>query len=157
MSERLRGTSRRDAGFTLIELMIVVVIVAVLLLVALPMYQDQVIRTYRTTAQSDLMGYAQAMEKEYALNFSYAGAGSRQVYPDASPIDEGTKHYDLQVFELTTTSFTLRAVPRSDSTNAQDGTLYIDHLGQRKWDRENDGDPNDPEDRSWDPYYDPDA
>ena len=139
----------RTGGFTLIELMIVVVIVGILLLVAVPMYENQVLRTYRTTAQSDLIGFAQAMEKEYALNFSYAAAVAGQTYPDESPLDSNEKRYDLEIIttELSTTTFTLRAVPKN--AQAGDGALYIDHLGRRKWDRDNDGDPNEPGELSW--------
>lgn len=139
----------RGAGFTLIELMIVVVIVGILTLIAVPMYQNQVMRTYRTTAQSDLIGFAQAMEKEYALTFSYAGAVAGEIYPDESPLDSNEKRYDLEIIaaELSTTAFTLRAVPKN--AQAGDGALYIDHLGRRKWDRDNDGDPNEPGELSW--------
>ncbi len=139
----------RSAGFTLIELMIVVVIVGILMLVAVPMYENQVLRTYRTTAQSDLIGFAQAMEKQYALTYSYAGAVAGETYPDESPLDSDNKRYDLEIIEaeLSSTTFTLRAVPK----NAQegDGALYLDHLGRRKWDRDDDGDPNEPDERSW--------
>jgi type IV pilus assembly protein PilE len=143
---RQRG---RNAGFTLIELMIVVVIVGILTLIAVPMYENQVMRTYRTTAQSDLIGFAQAMEKEYALTFSYTGAVAGQTYPDESPLDSDEKRYDLQIIaaELSTTTFTLRAVPKNAQSG--DGALYIDHLGRRKWDRDNDGDPNEPGELSW--------
>lgn len=50
-------------GFTLIELMIVVAIVAVLLLVALPAYQDQLQKGRRTDAMAALQDLAGRMEK----------------------------------------------------------------------------------------------
>lgn len=149
MEYREKRRLPRSAGFTLIELMIVVVIVAILTFIAVPMYENQVLRTYRTTAQSDLIGFAQAMEKEYALTFSYADAVAGEIYPDESPLDGDTKRYDLEIIqaELSTTSFTLRAVPKNAQSG--DGALYLDHLGRRKWDRDNDGDPNEPDERSW--------
>ena len=71
-------TTRRSlpdpsSGFTLIELMIVIVIVAVLAAIALPAYQNQIQRTNRTATQADMMAAAQAMEKYYGINFSYSG------------------------------------------------------------------------------------
>ena len=140
-----------EQGFTLIELMIVVVIVAILSAIAVPAYQNYVIRTYRTTAQSDLMGFAQAMEKEYALNFTYANAAAGTTYPSESPLDGVNKRYDLEIIsaDLTTTTFTLRAVPKAGSTQVGDGAIYIDHLGQRKWDIDNDNDPNEPGESGW--------
>ncbi|MEM9257602.1 MAG: type IV pilin protein [Pseudomonadota bacterium] len=139
-----------SAGFTLIELMIVVVIIAVLAGVAVPAYQNYVVRTYRTTAQADLIGFAQAMEKEYALNYTYANAVAGDVFPDESPLDGENKRYDLQFDGVpTVTTYTLRAVPKAGSTQVGDGNLYIDHLGRKKWDRDNDGDPNEPTDLGW--------
>ena len=145
------GVARRNGGFTLIEMMIVVVIVAILTAVAVPAYNSYVVRTFRTTAQSDLMGFAQAMEKQYALNFTYAGAVAGNIYPDESPLDGEIKRYDLEIIasELTTTTFPLRAVPKANSTQVGDGAIYIDHRGQRKWDRDDNGDPNDPGDLGW--------
>lgn len=137
------------AGFTLIELMIVIVIVAVLVSIALPSYNRYVVRSYRNTAQSDLMGFAQAMEKQYALNFTYEAAGA--IYPDESPLDGDDKRYDLDIIvtELSTTTFLLEALPKVGGTQENDGRLRINHLGQRWWDKDGDGDPNEPGERDW--------
>ncbi len=132
--------------------MIVIVIVAILAAVALPAYDRYVVRTYRTAAQTDLLGYAQAMEKEYALNFSYMRVAPTSIFPGSSPLDSGVKRYDLEVIDLTTVTYTLRAVPRAGSTQTGDGIIFIDHLGRRKWDQDNDGDPNEPGERDWDQY-----
>ena len=42
---------RAASGFTLVELMIVIVVVAVLMGIALPAYRDQVIRGHRAAAK----------------------------------------------------------------------------------------------------------
>ena len=44
-----------NTGFTLIELMTVVVIVAVLLLVALPAYQNYMLRAHRAAAKAEML------------------------------------------------------------------------------------------------------
>src|SRR4051794_24717847 len=62
----------RRRGFTLLELVIVVVVVAILASVALPGYQDQVRKSRRASAQSHLLDIAQR-EQQYLLDArSYA-------------------------------------------------------------------------------------
>jgi len=64
----------RQAGVTLIELMVVVVIVAVLASIALPSYRSYVLRAHRTEATTALLGIAAAQEKFYLQNNTYTDA-----------------------------------------------------------------------------------
>ena len=84
-------------GFTLIELMIAVVIVGILMSAALPAYRNQIVRSYRSTAQTDLLAFAQAMEKEYAINFTYVNAAAGTTFPAKSPLDGTDKRYTLAI------------------------------------------------------------
>jgi type IV pilus assembly protein PilE len=124
-------------GFTLIELMIVVAVVAILAAVAIPSYQNHIIRTNRADAMSVMQGFAQAMERYYAQNNTYVGAVEGTVFPAQSPI-EGTARYALSVQAADATSFTLRATPVAGS-QADDGFLEITNTGLRSWDRDNSG------------------
>lgn len=73
MPTRPRPSAQR--GFTLIELMITVAIVAILASIALPNYQSHVTSTRRTTAQACLLELAQFMERYYSTNnMSYLSA-----------------------------------------------------------------------------------
>ncbi len=52
----------KRTGFTLLELLIVVAIIAVLIALALPFYQDYVARSKITAAQADLNSYQKALQ-----------------------------------------------------------------------------------------------
>lgn len=61
------------SGFTLIELMIVVVIVAILAAIAIPGYQEYVRRTFASQAQQEIQQLANLLEKNKTRNFNYLG------------------------------------------------------------------------------------
>lgn len=63
---------KQNAGFTLIELMIVVAIIAVLLTIAYPGYQTQVMKSNRSEGQAAIQAAADMQEKYYLQNRTYA-------------------------------------------------------------------------------------
>lgn len=65
-----------QAGFTLIELMVVTLIVAILAAIAYPAYTEQVARGRRSDAKASLLEAAQWMERRYTLTQSYENAGA---------------------------------------------------------------------------------
>ncbi len=66
-----RRVTMRERGFTLIELMIAVVIVAILLSVAVPAYQDSIRKGRRTDARNALMAAQLVQEKYRGNNATY--------------------------------------------------------------------------------------
>lgn len=64
----------KNPGFTLIELMVTVAIVAVLAAIAYPSYQSHVVKTRRKAAEACLVELAQFMERYYTTNMKYTGA-----------------------------------------------------------------------------------
>ena len=79
---------REQRGFTLIELMMVIAIVAILAAIAIPQYQDYVSRTRASAAMSEISGYRSAVAECMTLLSTHVGcsAGSHGIPPlPASP------------------------------------------------------------------------
>ena len=67
---------RPTTGFTLIELMIVVVLIAILAAFAFPAYGRYMMRMHRTQAQSYLMQIAQRQQQYFLDNRAFAPAST---------------------------------------------------------------------------------
>ncbi|ENX12865.1 hypothetical protein F894_02785 [Acinetobacter sp. CIP 51.11] len=74
--------NKSQLGFTLIELMVVVVIVALLAAIALPSYQIYVQRSHLAQAQQEMQKLAEQLERHKAKNFSYKGFEASYLYRD---------------------------------------------------------------------------
>lgn len=122
---------KSNTGFTLIELMAVVVVVAVLTLVAYPAYQAFVIKANRAEAKSYLMDVAQMQQLYFNDSRTYADTAADL---NSTPPERVNKNYAV-VFDLTTTSpvaeFTITATPRGGTPQASDGDLTIDNTGEK--------------------------
>jgi type IV pilus assembly protein PilE len=142
MAHRMSGTVR---GFSLVELMIAVAIVAILAGIAYPSYRDQIERSRRTDAQTVLMQAAQFMERIYTENGCYnpddsctgTDLGGVTMPYTKSPIDGDETYYAITLTALTRNSFTLRATPQGSEAGA--GLLEVTDTGERRWDRDRDG------------------
>jgi len=71
----------RSEGFTLIELMVVVVIVAIFAAIAIPSYQEYARRAIAAQAQIEVQKLAEQLERHKSKNFSYKGFNARYLYP----------------------------------------------------------------------------
>ena len=78
MFDTRHSRSRRaaSAGFTLIEVMITVAIVAILATVALPSYRDYILRGQLTDASNGLATIRAQMERHFQDNRTYATVGA---------------------------------------------------------------------------------
>ena len=122
----------RASGFTLIELMIVLAIVAILAAVALPSYRESVLRGNRASARAALLESQQFMERFYAANDAYNQDKSTPPVAVALParlqaVPAEAPKYNLSVNAPNANSFTLTATPIG--TDASCGNLTLTNTG----------------------------
>jgi type IV pilus assembly protein PilE len=99
---------RLRAGFTMVELTVVLAMLAMLASLAIPSYQGVVRKARRTEAQAILLGLALQQERWRADHPSYAHElaemGAGRVDGQVSP------YYRFEVVDVTATEFTVQAV-----------------------------------------------
>lgn len=119
--------TRAQAGFTLIELMIVVAVAGILTAIAYPSYQNQVRKARMSQAQADLLEVAQFMERCFASNNTYQNC----VRPFTVSPRTGTAYYDIGLVTPARTQFTLTATPRAAGGQSSQicGTLTLNQAG----------------------------
>lgn len=130
----------RNQGFTLIELMITVVIIGILAAVALPSYQQYVIRGNRAAAQAAMMDIANRQEQLLLANRNYA-AHTDAVWRNTGyslPEEVSSKYaYTITVGAGTVPSYTITFSPISPGPQANDGALSLTSEGMKspagKW------------------------
>lgn len=135
-------------GFTLIELMIVVAIIAILAAVALPSYQESVARGNRAEARAVLLQAAQWMERHYTENNRYdQDVNGNAVAPASLPSSlnkspsSGTARYNLSLptTTLTAQTYTLKMVRAGSASNDRCGDFTLDHLGVKNIENQDTG------------------
>ena len=117
---------RRVRGFSLIELMIVVAVVAILAAIAVPSYQEQVRKSRRAQAKADLVEYAQAAERFFTVNNTYVGFN---LPATKSPREANAPTYYTLGIQSTPRTFTITATAQGAQASDRCGNLSINQAG----------------------------
>lgn len=141
----MTGTAKRSQGFTLIEMMIIVVIVAILAGIAMNSYQNSVLKTKRKAALGALYTLVAEQEEHFINNKGYAtdltnlGYGATGASADPYYIndqgdgsDSSNGSYKITFASATTSAFTLTATPiNSQANDTQCAALSITSSGSK--------------------------
>jgi type IV pilus assembly protein PilE len=135
------GALPRNRGFTLVELVIAVAVIAILSAIALPSYREYVKRANRSAAQSLMLDLANR-EQQYLLdNRSYLGGGASAVttlIPSGVPTDV-SNFYTMTVTSTVgpPPTFEVKATPKSGTVMAGEAPFTLDQDGTKlpagKW------------------------
>ncbi|MGN6707561.1 type IV pilin protein [Rhodanobacter lindaniclasticus] len=116
-------------GFTLLELMIVVVIIAVLAAIAIPTYGRYAFRAHRADGQELLLRVATAQERYYATANAYGGL-TDIGFTNPAPSEKG--FYSVTVVASSSSqAFVATATPVGGQANDLCGPLTIDNAGNK--------------------------
>lgn len=115
-------------GFSLLELMIVVAVVALLASIALPSYESHIRRTHRKHAEATLLKTSQWMERSAIARGRYPT--EVEVPNDVLMVEGG--RYQVGLSNLTASTFTLSATPLGAQAKDECATFQIDQAGVRE-------------------------
>ena len=119
---------RKQHGFTLIELVITIAVVGILAAIALPSYQQYVIRSKRSAAQAQMMDIANREQQYLLANRSYAAKAALgyTVPPEVS----ANYDWDITLATGPVPGFTVTFTPKN--SQASDVTLKLNNEGLKE-------------------------
>jgi type IV pilus assembly protein PilE len=124
--------ANRRLGFTLIEVMITLAIVAILAVIALPTYRDHIRKSRRAEAQAFLMNVAGRQQQFLIDTRAYAGSIATAV---GAPPSDVAAFYNVTLVAVggPPPTFVVTATPRPDTDQPSDscGVLGIDQTGTK--------------------------
>lgn len=129
----MKQKSSLNAGFTLIELMIVVAIIGILAAIAYPSYTQYVQRSKRAQLKTIMLENAQILERFFTEANAYdvdAGGATPAIFDRSPKPDEGAVTYAINIVSNATT-FTLTAVPEGAMAGDVCGSFTLNQLGQK--------------------------
>jgi type IV pilus assembly protein PilE len=118
----------KNSGFSLLEILIVMAIIAILLMSAYPLYNHYLIKGRRNAAELKLLYLAGQLENFYNLQNTYQGASLEALGMSAYTDDHS---YQLAIQSLTENSYIIAAIPLKTQllADTQCGTLAMNEQG----------------------------
>ncbi|MEJ7137063.1 type IV pilin protein [Amphibiibacter pelophylacis] len=116
-------------GFSLIEMMIVLAIIAILAAIVYPSYTSYMVKTRRAEAAGILQEAAMAIERQYGQTRDY----SKITLPTdlAKSPKSGDTFYTVTLATPDSRTYTLTATPTTRQPDAECGNLILDQDGNR--------------------------
>ena len=117
-------------GFSLIEIMVVIVIISILTSIAAVSYRAYIVKARRTAAQEDLMQFQQRMEEYFSLNHTY-GTGEKcaEVFPKNGP--ESGAFYELTCDLVSGYRLVATAQGTQNTSDGECTVMYLYRTGTR--------------------------
>lgn len=125
---RMRG-NRSQAGFSLIEIMVVVAIIGILASIALPSYNEHIRKTRRAAGGACAAAVAQQLERFYTTKLTYEGAPADATL--SSVCDPAAKDYYNIVTDTDVRTYTVTATPKGSQSGDSCGDLSINQAGTK--------------------------
>lgn len=129
--------TNRQQGFTLVEMLIVVAIIGILAAIAIPSYQDYVVRTKRADMMVELQNIGRQLEsRKLAVGrggYRILAANNNQVIQDllGNYPRSGNVSYQITIRNLDSGNWELTATPNAASTQSKDGNLTLSVNGRK--------------------------
>lgn len=128
-----KARRKPSGGFTLIELMIVVAVVAILSAIALPAYQQYVKRSQRAEARAAILKAEGWLERFYGENNRYNN-GTATTNDKFSAMfgnvpATGAARYTLSLEAVATSSYSIKATPTGSMTGDYCGAYTKTNVG----------------------------
>lgn len=120
LSNRKPGLMRKATGFSLLELMIVVAVIAITLAWAIPSYQDSVRKARRGEALGNLRQFEVCATRAITVDFNS---------PDFTPCEPDEDDYYAYSVDSASRDYTITAEPKGDQENDKCGTLSFTSQG----------------------------
>lgn len=133
-----------EQGFTLIEVMISLAIIAILAILAFPSYQQYIRKTHRAEMQAELIQIASQLQRYHLLHQTYLNTKGEPIglseigYPSSQqgfytfPLKEQAL-YKISLENVSAHEWELVARPILGTKQQFDGVILLNHKQERCW------------------------